>query len=60
MSENINITINDQPVSVPKGTLVVEAASRLELRFLYFVTTKNWGRLDAAVCVLSKWKKCLS
>jgi len=30
MSEenNINITINDQPVSVPKGTLVVEAAKQ--------------------------------
>jgi len=31
MSEenNINITINDQPVSVPKGTLVVEAAKTI-------------------------------
>ena len=43
MSENINITINDQPVSVPKGTLVVEAAKQIGIEIPVFCYHEKLG-----------------
>ena len=34
--DNIDITINDQHVSVPKGTLVVEAAKQIGIEIPVF------------------------
>ena len=43
MSEDINITINDQPVSVPKGTLVVEAAKQIGIEIPVFCYHEKLG-----------------
>jgi NADH-quinone oxidoreductase subunit G len=45
MSEEnkINITINDQPVSVPKGTLVVEAAKQIGIEIPVFCYHEKLG-----------------
>ena len=45
MSEDnsINITINDQPVSVPKGTLVVEAAKKIGIEIPVFCYHEKLG-----------------
>ena len=45
MSEDnkVNITINDQPVSVPKGTLVVEAAKQIGVEIPVFCYHEKLG-----------------
>ena len=45
MSEDnkVNITINDQPVSVPKGTLVVEAAKQIGIEIPVFCYHEKLG-----------------
>ena len=41
--DNINITINDQHVSVPKGTLVVEAAKQIGIEIPVFCYHEKLG-----------------
>ncbi|MEZ4870273.1 MAG: NADH-quinone oxidoreductase subunit NuoG [Caldilineaceae bacterium] len=47
MTELVNLTINDRPVSVPKGTLVVDAAEKLNIEIPVFC---SHPKLDPVAC----------
>ena len=47
MTELVNLTINDRPVSVPKGTLVVDAAEKVNIEIPVFC---SHPKLDPVAC----------
>lgn len=47
MTELVNLTINDRPVAVPKGTLVVDAAEKLNIEIPVFC---SHPKLDPVAC----------
>jgi len=47
MTELVNLTINDRPISVPKGTLVVDAAEKLNIEIPVFC---SHPKLDPVAC----------
>ena len=47
MTELVNLTIDDRPIAVPKGTLVVDAASALNIEIPVFC---SHPRLDPVAC----------
>ena len=47
MTESVTLTINDRPVTVPKGTLVLDAAARLGIEIPIFC---SHPQLDPVAC----------
>ena len=51
MSDLLTVTIDGVTIDVPKGTLVVDAAKRIQNDIPVFVTILRWLRWACAVCV---------
>ena len=47
----VNLTIDNQSVNVPAGTLVVDAAKKAGIDIPVFAITPSWIRWGCAVCV---------
>jgi predicted molibdopterin-dependent oxidoreductase YjgC len=54
MADLVTITIDGQKVSVPKGTLVIEAATQIGVDVPRFAIIRNSPPLECAACVWVK------